>query len=186
VATAACDRETIARPPPRRYPHGASAGGAFADMQAAHGLEQQLLHALIECLSQGAEEETATSRRHRDVLARFEDLLAVEPPLPLTSICASLGASERLLRACCKKHLTMGPSSYRRLRAMQQMYRTLRSGSPDASSVAEVARRHGFNGLGRLATNYRALYGELPSATLRRASCPSLAELSRGRRIKLS
>ena len=160
--------------------------GAFADMQAAHGLEQQLLHALIECLSQGAEEETATSRRHRDVLARFEDLLAVEPPLPLTSICASLGASERLLRACCKKHLTMGPSSYRRLRAMQQMYRTLRSGSPDASSVAEVARRHGFNGLGRLATNYRALYGELPSATLRRASCPSLAELSRGRHIKLS
>ena len=62
----------------------------------------------------------------------------------------------------------MGPSGYRRLRAMQQVHRALRSGTADGISVSEIARRHGFNGLGRLAANYRALYGELPSATLRR------------------
>ncbi|MBO0737463.1 MAG: hypothetical protein J2P48_12965, partial [Alphaproteobacteria bacterium] len=32
--------------------------GALTDLQAAHGLEQQLLHALIECLSERSEEET--------------------------------------------------------------------------------------------------------------------------------
>jgi AraC-like DNA-binding protein len=141
---------------------------ALTDLQGAHGLEQQLLHALIECLSVEAEEETAAERRHRDLLARFEDLLAAEPLCSIIGICAALGVSERALRECCKKHLGMGPSSYRRLRAMQQVYRSLRSGTPDAASVSEVARRYGFRELGRLAANYRVLYGELPSVTLRR------------------
>jgi AraC-like DNA-binding protein len=151
--------------------------GAITDLQAAHGLEQQLLHVLIECLSEGAEEETATGRHHRDILARFEDLLAAQPFLPVPDICAALGVSERMLRMCCQEHLGMGPSGYRRLRAMQQVHRALRSGTADGISVSEIARRHGFNGLGRLAANYRALYGELPSATLRRRLGPEMARL---------
>ena len=142
--------------------------GALTDLMGAHGLEQQLFEALIECLSEGAEKEAATGRRHREILARFEDLLAAEPVLPIAEVCSELGISERLLRDCCKKYLSMGPSRYRQLRAMQQVYRALRSGTPDAASVAQVARRHGFRDLGRLAATYRALYGELPSATLRR------------------
>ena len=152
--------------------------GALTDIQAAHGLEQQLLHALIECLSEGAAEETATGRHHRDILARFEEMFAAEPCLPMTDICAALGVSERMLRDCCKKHLGVGPSGYRRLRAMQQVYRALRNGAPDALSVSEVARRHGFHDLGRLAATYRVLYGELPSGTLRRSSYPDMAHLS--------
>jgi AraC-like DNA-binding protein len=142
--------------------------GVLTDLQGAHGLEQQLLHALIECLSDPADEETVTERRHRDLLARFEDLLAAELFLPLADICAALGVSQRSLGECCKQHLGMGPSAYRRLRAMQQVYRALRNGTADGASVSEVARRHGFRQLGRLAADYCALYGELPSATLRR------------------
>jgi AraC-like DNA-binding protein len=115
-----------------------------------------LLHALIECLSEGCEEETATDRRHRSILARFEDWLIAEPSLSMTDLCAALGVSDRLLRVCCKEHLGKGPSSYRRLRGMQQVHRALRSGNLDGASVSEVARRHGFHALGRFATNYRA------------------------------
>ena len=141
----------------------------LTDPQAAHGLEQQVLHALIECLSEGGQEETPTTRRHRDILAGFENLLVGKPFLPIVDICAALGVSERSLRECCKKQLGMGPSGYRRLRAMQQVYRALRSATPDGASVSEVARRYGFRDLGRLAAAYRVLYGELPSATLRRS-----------------
>ena len=146
--------------------------GALADSEAAHGLEQQLFDALIECLSEGADVETATGCRHRNILVQFEDLLSAEPFLPMASICALLDVSDRLLRECCRKQLGMGPSSYRRLRAMQQLYRTLRSGTPDTLSISEIARRHGFGGLGRLAASYRAVYGELPSTTLRRGLRP--------------
>ncbi|MBV9198745.1 MAG: AraC family transcriptional regulator [Alphaproteobacteria bacterium] len=141
---------------------------ALTDPQAAHGLEQQVLDALIEFLSEEAEEEPTTGRRHRDILARFEDLLVAQPFLPMTKICAALGVPERTLRSCCKEHLGMGPSSYRRRHAMQRVYRALRSGDADMASVSEIARQYGFNGFGRLAANYRSLYGELPSSTLRR------------------
>jgi AraC-like DNA-binding protein len=160
--------------------------GALTDAQAAHGLEQQLLHALIECLSTGLTDyETSAARRHRGLLARFEDLPVAEPSLRMAEICAALGISGRMLRECCKMHLGMGPSSYRRLRRMQHVHRALRGDDPRAASVFEIASRYGIRDLGRFAASYRALYGELPSATLRRGR-HGLAELSLGQsRMKL-
>ena len=162
--------------------------GALTDPQAAHGLEQQIIEALVECLTAGpVEEETRTAARHRAILARFEDLLQSEPLLGIADICAALGVSERTLRECCNKHLGMAPNRYRRLRGMQLVHRALRSGSPVASSVTAVARRYGFRDLGGFAANYRALLGELPSVTLRRGSHRGVTALTLGPpRIKLS
>ncbi len=144
--------------------------GALTDAEAAHGLEQQLIDALIQCLSAGpAAQETLAGRRHRCILARFEDLLRADASHSMAEMCAELGISERLLRACCREYLQIGPNRYVRLQRMQQVHRALRSGTPGPANVSEVARRYGFRDPGRFATNYRAVYGELPSATLRRS-----------------
>ena len=177
-----------------RHFHGAAVrrvearSAVLADSEAAHGLEQQIIEALVECLTAGpVEEETRTAARHRAILARFEDLLQSEPLLGIADICAALGVSERTLRECCNKHLGMAPNRYRRLRGMQLVHRALRSGSPVASSVTAVARRYGFRDLGRFAANYQALLGELPSVTLRRGSHRGVTALTLGPpRIKLS
>jgi len=76
----------------------------------------------------------------------------------------------------------MGPTEEVRRRRMQLVHRTLRDGEPDPASVSAVARRYGFRGLGRFAAEYRALFGELPSATLRRGSGHDRARLSLHRR----
>jgi AraC-like DNA-binding protein len=145
--------------------------GALTDAEAAHGLEQQLIYALIQCLSSGpAAQETSAGRRHRCILARFDDLLRADASHSMTEICAELGISERLLRACCREYLRIGPNRYVRLQRMQQVHRALRSGTSGAASVSEVARRYGLRDPARFAANYHALYGELPSATLRRSS----------------
>jgi hypothetical protein len=68
---------------------------------------------------------------------------------------------------------------------MQLVHRALRSGSPDASSVAAVARRHGFRDLGRFAASYRAFLGELPSVTLRRGSYRGVMRLTLAGRVKV-
>jgi methylphosphotriester-DNA--protein-cysteine methyltransferase len=100
----------------------------------------------------------------------------------MTKLCAALGVSERTLRECCKQHLGMGPSR-RRLCQMQQVRRALRSENPGITSVLGVAGRYGIRDLGRFAASYRAIYGEFPSATLRRS--PGVAELTLGRpRVK--
>jgi AraC-like DNA-binding protein len=156
--------------------------GALTDAEAAHGMEQQLIDALIQCLTAGpAEQEASAAGRHRCILARFEDLLLADASLGMTEICAELGISDRLLRACCKEHLGMGPNRYVRLHRMQQVHRALQSGNIDTASVSEIAERHGFRDPGRFATNYRAVYGEVPSATLRRNS-PRTTVLSLRRR----
>jgi AraC-like DNA-binding protein len=141
----------------------------LADRETAHGLEQQVIHALVESLSPGpVYEETEAACRHRGILARFEDLLGTEPPPSITEIGISLDVSPRMLRECCKKSLGMDPSRYRHLHAMQRTHRALRRENPDTASVSALARRYGFRTPGRFAVNYRALYGESPSATLRR------------------
>jgi AraC-like DNA-binding protein len=159
--------------------------GLLIDGEAAHGLEQQLIHALVDCLSTGPPAEDRSAQRHRDILARFEDLLEVQPFLRVAEVCATLGVSDRTLRSLCEEHLGVSPSSYHRLRRMQQVHRALRSGTSDVASVAEVARRYGVRHLSRFAGSYRALYGELPSATLRRGSSGGATELKLGRpRVK--
>jgi AraC-like DNA-binding protein len=146
--------------------------GVLADSEAVHGLEQQLIHALVESLSaRPAYEETEAARGNRGVLARFEDLLEFEPPPSITAAGAALRVSPRMLRECCKKNLGVGPSRYRRLRGMQRAHRALRRENPDTATASEVARRYGFHDPGRFAANYRAFYGQSPSATLRGDHC---------------
>jgi AraC-like DNA-binding protein len=146
----------------------------LVDVEAVHGLEQLLIHAVVECLSAGSAVESAPAavRRHQDMMVGFERLLQTQPErnVRITEICAALGASDRLLRSVCAEHLGMSGNRYLRLRRMSLVRRTLRCENRDAAKVSEIARHYGFGDPGRFAVEYRALFGELPSATLRQAS----------------
>jgi AraC-like DNA-binding protein len=157
---------------------------ALVNGEAAHGLEQQLIHALVECLSEGwTDEVTPAARRHCDIAVRFEGLLQTRPErdLRIAEISAALGVSDRVLHRCCEEQMGMNATSYLRLHRMQLVHRALWNGNRDTASVSEIARRYGFRDPGRFAARYRALYGELPAATLRRASRQGVAELTLGR-----
>jgi AraC-like DNA-binding protein len=141
--------------------------------RATHGLEQQLIHAVVQCLSNGVPGAQCgeAGERHNSLMARFEDACetyAHRVPA-LSELCAALGVSERSLRSSCTRHLGMGPISYLRLRRMKSVRHALRSACPADYNVAELARRHGFTELDRFAARYRQLFGELPSATLQRS-----------------
>jgi AraC family ethanolamine operon transcriptional activator len=170
-----------------RHLHAAAIGSvesrspAFIGGEAAHGLEQQLIDALVESLSKGsAIEVTAAARQHQDLAVRFEALLETQPErsLRMGEISGALGVSARTLRVCCEEQLGMSATEYLRRRRMQLVHRALRNGDPDAARISAVARRYGFRSLGRFAANYRALFGELPSATLRRSLRPGMAHLA--------
>ena len=157
---------------------------ALVDAEAGHGLEQQLIHALVNCLSAGsAEEATQVRRRHQDIMVRFEDLLQTQPDqnLPIQEICTGLDISERTLRTLCAEQLGMSPTGYLRLRRMSQVQRALGRRDADAVTVSEAAMRHGFRSFGRFAADYRALFGELPTATLRRRLRAGMPDLARRR-----
>jgi AraC-like DNA-binding protein len=152
---------------------------ALVDAKAAHGLEQQLIHAIVECLAEGSADTASRSvRRHQDIMVRFERLLHAQPDrdMRITEVCSTLGVSQRLLRSLCAEHLGMSPTSYDRLRRMSLVRHTLRRGDGAAASVSDVARRYGFRSPGRFAVNYHAAFGEPPSTTLQQGRKRSTIE----------
>jgi AraC-like DNA-binding protein len=153
---------------------------AFLDAYAVHGLEQQLIHALIESVSAcAATEGTAAAGRHRKIMADFEGLIQIHSDRSprMSEICVALGVSNRQLRSLCAAHLGMSGTGYIRLRRMSLVRRNLRCSDRDTATVSDIARRCGFRALGRFAANYRGAFGELPSATLQRGSGRKLVEL---------
>jgi len=139
--------------------------------EVRRALEERLIHVMVRCLAQGAGVEARSGDRRRDaIIARFEEFLAANPdrPLYLTEICAALGVAERTLRASCEEHLGMGPIRFLTLRRMHLVRRALLGADPSRATVTGVVTDHGFWELGRFSIAYRTLFGETPSATLRR------------------
>jgi AraC-like DNA-binding protein len=149
----------------------ANSPGLPADEQAARGLKQQLLTALIECLAgQPMDHSDPTRRRSVEIMAGFEDEILTSSAVrtPLAEICLGLGVSEHTLRRCCRDHLGMGPSRYLYLRRMRLANRALRDADHPGNSVGEIVRLHGFDNRGSFPRAYRAIFGEAPSETLKR------------------
>ena len=136
---------------------------------STESLETALLEHLAHCLDHGRIlRPSAARRRHHEIMLRFEDLLPVwcERPTQVRDLGRALGVSERTLRACCEEQVGMGPHRYLRLHRLNLVHRALRRSDPATTSVASIARRYGFEELGRFAALYRLTFGQLPSSTL--------------------
>jgi len=62
----------------------------------------------------------------------------------------------------------MSPMRYLWLRRMYLAHRALRTADVAVATVTEIATNYGFWELGRFSVAYRSLFGEAPSASLRR------------------
>jgi AraC-like DNA-binding protein len=144
----------------------------IANPEVSRAIEQELLHALVNCLTAGdANGSPRRRRRHIDIMVRFEDALAShrEPHLNLPALCSAIGVPERTLRMCSNELLGMSPTRYHLLRRLNGARSALLRADPEAANVAEIARNHRFLELGHFAVAYRTFFGEMPSSTLRRS-----------------
>ena len=140
---------------------------------AARGLEQALVEAMIVCLGYREDQQSrAAQGQHELIMRRFRRVVEENPaePLYIPEICKAIRVSDRTLRMCCQEHLGMSPKRYLLLRRMSLARRALRRAEPGAISVTAIGTRYGFWELGRFAVEYQALFGESPSVTLRRQS----------------
>jgi AraC-like DNA-binding protein len=141
----------------------------IAHPEAARGLEQALIEAMVDCLGAGeVREDRSALRHHATILGRFRRAVEENPaqPLYIPELCKAIAVSDRTLRVCCQEQLGMSPKRYLLLRRMHLARRALRESAPSATTVTEIATRYGFWQFGRFAGEYRSLFGELPSATL--------------------
>jgi AraC-like DNA-binding protein len=146
----------------------------IANPEVTRALEQELLHALVNCLTADVAVggNVETRRHHADIMVRFEEALTAyaDRRFTLPELCAAIGVPERTLRMCCAEFLGMGPTRYLLLRRLNKARSALLRANPATASVAEIARDCQFMEPGRFAVTYRTIFGEIPSATLRRGA----------------
>jgi len=89
--------------------------------------------------------------------------------LHVRDLCRHIGVSERTLRHSFRERLAMSPKAYVRDRRLNLVRRALRGANASVARVGDVANHWDFWHMGQFAADYRRLFGELPSETLRRS-----------------
>lgn len=80
------------------------------------------------------------------------------------------GACERTLERAFLEYFGIGPKSYLLALRLNRVRRALLAADPRCTTVENIAVRWGFWHMSQFARDYRKLFDELPSTTLKRAS----------------
>ena len=112
-----------------------------------------------------------SSRAPAGVIKRGVELIEERPAEPWTtlSLATELHLSVRAVQAGFKREVGIPPMAYLRMvRVRRRAHTALREATPADTTVQAVAASLGLLHQGRFAVDYRAVYGEMPSETLRR------------------
>ena len=90
--------------------------------------------------------------------------------MSVDELCVQAGASRRSLELGFRETLDISPARYLRYVRLNGLHRELRRASSRQATVTEAVSHWGFGELGRAAVEYRELFGESPSNTLKRST----------------
>jgi len=110
--------------------------------------------------------------RSHSLVSRAQEYMRehVDEPLTIEDLCRELRVSRRTLQYGFREVLRLNPVAYLRALRLNGVRRALRAPVP-GTSVQDVAARWGFWHLSHFASDYRRMFGELPSETMHRAAC---------------
>lgn len=98
-------------------------------------------------------------------------LTKTDPAPSLAEMCAAAGVSQRWLHKCFADVLGIPPYRYVRLARLSRARERLLASDGDCTLVKTLSLSLGYRLSGRFAAEYRSVFGENPSATLRTRLC---------------
>jgi AraC-like DNA-binding protein len=147
------------------------ADGLLSHPLAVANLQHMLIQALL--LTQAHNYSEALSDEARParpgMVRRAIELIRTRPEWPWTSgeLARKTGVSVRALQMGFTRSGEAPPMTYLRHLRLAKAHAVLAEASPASVTVTAVASRWGFLHFGRFAQQYRELFGESPSQTLR-------------------
>jgi AraC family ethanolamine operon transcriptional activator len=107
--------------------------------------------------------------RQRQLIKKVEDYCAhhTRQPLRVAKVCSAIDVSERSLRDAFHKIVNTSPLDYLKIEQLNRVRNELHDMAPGEMLIKQVAFTHGFSHLGQFSHDYKQLFGELPSETLR-------------------
>jgi hypothetical protein len=107
---------------------------------------------------------------NEDALGRAVDVVENQKQgkTMMTGLVKSANVSETSLRIAFHRYMGLSPSEYIRLRKYNLIWQELTSSRVDDTTIARVIAEYRISDMGRFARRYRSIFGENPSATLKR------------------
>lgn len=127
------------------------------------GLVDTFIHAALTA------ETIVSPAKARRVVRLARDYMLAHPDTPLTvlDLCAQTHTSRRTLHDCFEQVVGMSPAAYLKVVRLNGVRQTLTS-TDGRLTIGDAAARWGFWHLSQFSLDYKKLFGELPSRTLRR------------------
>lgn len=136
---------------------------------AADFYKRNILELLTEPIRDASRYQGKEPRSAVKLVAEVDRFLvdAGNRPIHISELCERFNVGRRRLHRAFHEVLGMTPISFLRQKRLGDVHSVLLQGGPDLM-IRDVAVAHGFIELGRFAQEYRRLFGELPSTTMRR------------------
>jgi len=159
IGRVCCDDETV----------------VFVDQAACAAAEEEVLGAasqVLQACSCATDRHVGRPQVPRDrIIARCLELMdaSAGQPMLIGDLCRAAQVSERTLRNVFQEYFGVGPMRLLKVRQLREIRAALAAADASEQTVARIAARFGVWDFSLFARNYRALYGETPSTTLRSA-----------------
>lgn len=140
-------------------------------------LEQSMLGAIVSVVADDGTAPAAACAGRRQVVDAAKSFMRsrIAEPITVADLCRELGVSRRTLQYSFQEVLGTNPVQFLRAMRLNGVRRDLRNPSPPAASVQDIAAGWGFWHLGHFVTDYKRMFGELPSETFRRKGRAAIA-----------
>lgn len=144
---------------------------ALQHRQTQRVLEQSMLGAAVAVVAEddAAAKSAQPCAGRRGVVDAAKAFMRsrISEPITVADLCRELGVSRRTLQYGFQEVLGINPVAFLRATRLNGVRRDLKAASRPRDSVQDIAARWGFWHLGHFVTDYKRMFGELPSETLR-------------------
>lgn len=150
-----------------------SAASNVSEPAAITALEQEVgvcVAHILECSTRVRDRRVSRQQFSRGrVIARTLSVIEANDgqPLFIDDMCRATQVSERSLRNIFHEFFGVGPMRLLKVRQLREIRAALLRADPQRDTVARIAARFGIWDFSLFARNYKQLFGEAPSRTLR-------------------
>ena len=136
----------------------------------AHLILEDSLPLLLDVLTSDSNFLPEKESRRRKLVKRAEVIMRdrLDLPITLTDLCQELKTSQRSLYYAFSEYFGLPPMQYLKILRLHGVRRALKSANPQTSKVTKIAGLYGFWHMGQFSTDYKIMFGESPSNTLKK------------------
>jgi len=134
-------------------------------------LEQDLPTLILTALTESADVTQAKPAQWKKqrALRKAKDYINIfsKEPVTVSDLCQYADVSMRTLESAFKEYFDVTPKNYLKVARLNGVYKELRKQYSPFQSITDVANEWGFWHMGQFARDYKSLFDELPSETLK-------------------